>query len=203
MEEHLNFACAVVKQMQAQLNETQVELNETQETTRNLEEKVRALEMNPQNENMRVLWKIDNFTQILRRAKARVRSKIAHAPFYTPNDGYKLKVSISPNGSLPNEWNTHLAVFFVVMKGDYDSALPWPFNKKVTFTLIDQQEDLSQRENVVREIIPENIYCFRRPKSEENYGCKISRYISHHELYTRNYLVDDTLFLQIDIGALR
>lgn len=26
---------------------------------------------------------------------------------------------------------THLSLFFVVMKGDYDALLPWPFRHKV------------------------------------------------------------------------
>jgi len=37
------------------------------------------------------------------------------------------------------------------MKGEYDALLPWPFNKKVTFTLIDQDEDLLKRKKVVAE----------------------------------------------------
>ena len=32
---------------------------------------------------------------------------------------------------------THLSVFMVLMKGEYDAILRWPFNKKVKFTLID------------------------------------------------------------------
>ncbi len=33
---------------------------------------------------------------------------------------------------------THLSLFFVIMKGDYDPFLPWPFRNKVTMMLLDQ-----------------------------------------------------------------
>lgn len=32
-----------------------------------------------------------------------------------------------------NGKNTHVSLFFVVMKGDFDALLPWPFQQKVTF----------------------------------------------------------------------
>ncbi len=33
---------------------------------------------------------------------------------------------------------THLSLFFVVMKGNYDALLTWPFRQKVTLMLMDQ-----------------------------------------------------------------
>ena len=32
----------------------------------------------------------------------------------------------------------HKSVFFVVMRGQYDTLLRWPFRQKVTFMLMDQ-----------------------------------------------------------------
>uniref|UniRef100_H2YBM5 MATH domain-containing protein n=1 Tax=Ciona savignyi TaxID=51511 RepID=H2YBM5_CIOSA len=31
---------------------------------------------------------------------------------------------------------THMSLFFVVMKGEYDALLPWPFRQKVTLMLL-------------------------------------------------------------------
>ena len=31
---------------------------------------------------------------------------------------------------------THVSLFFVVMKSEYDALLPWPFTERVTFRLI-------------------------------------------------------------------
>ena len=67
------------------------------------------------------------FWDILRQAKTGKKYQIESDPFYTA--GYKLKVKIYPNGSGSGK-NTHLSMFIVVMKGEYDAILPWPFKKK-------------------------------------------------------------------------
>ena len=39
------------------------------------------------------------------------------------------------------EWfckGSHLSLFFVVMRGDYDALQTWPFQKKITMMLLDQ-----------------------------------------------------------------
>ena len=34
---------------------------------------------------------------------------------------------------------THLSIFFVIMKGEYDPLLRWPFEHKVSLVLVDQE----------------------------------------------------------------
>ena len=89
-----------------------------------------------------------------------------------------------PNGFRSGE-NTHLSVYIVVMKGEYDALLPWPFNKKVTFTLIDQDEDLLKRKKVVAELSPDHVIPGTISRSRRLQG--------------RSYIMDDTLFLQVEI----
>ena len=121
-------------------------------------------------------------------------------PFYSERYGYKLKVGMYPNGYGSCK-NSHLTVFIAAMKGEYDAILPWPFKKKVTLTLIDQQEDLIERQNVFGQIDPDKRPDnFLRPiHHEENPGWGIAGFISQEQLYSWCYLVDDTLFLQIEI----
>jgi len=122
------------------------------------------------------IWKIEHFREVLRQAKAEEKKAIDSSPFYTDRAesyGYKLKISVEANGSGCAK-NTHLSVFIVVMKGQYDAILPWPFKKKVQFTLIDQQEDPAQRENITRHFIAgENSESFKRPKNK-NVTCQYS-----------------------------
>lgn len=87
------------------------------------------------------------------------------------------------------------------MKGAYDAILPWPIKKKVKFQLVDQQEDLAQRENVIgeiRDII--NNQSLSRPTEKENPGRGFGKFVSHTKLNTRQYIVDDTLFLRVTIS---
>ena len=197
-----------------------MKLNDLQETTRKLTAKIDKLEqkINDCKENEAIakkmvlkqelsglprvtVWKIINFNEIFRQAKNGEIQKVDGAPFYTESYSYKLKVGIYPNG-LRDYRNTHLAVFIVVMEGEYDAILPWPFKKKVTFTLIDQQEDSVERENVIKGIIPDNSRAYSRPiHHKENNGRGIANFISHEELFTRRYLVDDTLFLQVEVES--
>lgn len=208
MRLHLDLACM-------KLNNTEVKLNDLQETTRKLMEKIDKLEQrisegeeNEAGTKKMVLkqelsglprvtvWKIINFGEIFRQARTGEIKKVDGAPFYTESFEYKLKVRIYPNSK-----NTHLGVFFVVMEGAYDSILPWPFKKKVKFTLLDQQEDLVERENVIKEIKPDNSTSFTRPvQHKENPGMGIFKFISHEKLFSRRYLVDDTLFLQVEVS---
>ena len=150
------------------------------------------------------IWKIQHFSEVLRLAKAREKCKIESIPFYTDRTesyGYKLRVWIYPNGDRIRV-NTHLSVYITLMEGDYDAILPWPFNKRVNFTLIDQQEDQVERENVTLHLIAGNYpKSFGRPaKNTTTIGCGFPEFVSHDKLHSRRYIVDDTLFLQVEVG---
>ena len=117
------------------------------------------------------IWRIGNFDQVLKQATNEGKEELNSDPFYSTtieNYGYKLQVSVYPNG---NYQSSYLSVFIAVKRGDYDAILPWPLKKKVTFTLIDQQEDPNQKENVTTEFItgdyPHN---YKRPLEEESAG---------------------------------
>ena len=187
MKPHLDLACVRLIETEDKLNDTKVELRGTQEKF----------------ETRMFIWKIENFREILRNARNEERVRIASTPFYTDRTdsyGYKLKVRIYPNGSGSGK-NTHLSVFIAAMKGEYDSILPWPFRKTLKFTLIDQQEDPFQRENNTILLNPGN-----RPKyyarltTEQNLGHGFPKFISHEKLHSRRYIVNDTLFLQVEVG---
>ena len=143
---------------------------------------------------------MSEFSEILRQAKHGRNNKIDSEPFYTETYGYKLKLSVNPNGDGSGK-NTHLSVFVIVMKGEYDGILPWPFNQKVTFTLVDQQDDVQERENVVMHFKANSkLENFARPVSEENPGRGYARFVSHDKLKTRRFIVDDTLFIQVNVS---
>ncbi|XP_022804790.1 TNF receptor-associated factor 4-like [Stylophora pistillata] len=81
------------------------------------------------------------------------------------------------------------------------AILPWPFEKKVKFTLIDQQENLDQREYVATVFVTQNLSNFVRPLTEGIAGKGWRTFKSHEKLYSRHFNVDDTLFLQVEISS--
>ena len=194
IREHLDLACV-------KLNNTQVQLRNTQETTRKLEEKFEALQRqlakkvdtDKEGGNKRFIWKV-NLDRLPRGRGNSFVNKESNA-FYTGCYGYKLKVTLFL------DYRGTFAIGVVLMKGEYDDILPWPFSKKITVTLIDQNEDLKERKNITKYLSPsehvwEEIFS-RRPTSELR--GEILRFSPYGELQTRRYFANLTEFIQVDV----
>ena len=187
MRLHLDLACV-------KLGDTQKKF---EETTKKLVERVNALEkdMHSKERCESFTWRIDGFSEVLRKAKSGEQTFIESSPFY--RYGYKCKLRIHPNGCDSGE-NTHLTVYLVIMKGEYDTTLTWPFDKKFTFTLIDQQENEHDRENIVKSCTSNpKKRSFARSVKEQNIGWGFAESVSHEELQKRRYIVDDTIFVHV------
>ena len=198
MREHLDLACV-------KLNNTQVQLRNTQETTRKLEEKFEALQRqlakkvdtDKEGGNKRFIWKVNPGPPPSGRGNS-TAVKESNA-FYTGCYGYKLKVRLSLDYRLGP-----LSIVVVLMEGEYDGILPWPFSKKIAFTLIDQNEDLKERKNITKYLSPnghvQGTIFFGRPGIQySELRSQISPFTSYGELQTRHYFANETLFIQVDV----
>ena len=212
---HLDLACVKLKNTEDELDKVKNQLRDIEDkfdktvtllngTMAASKKAMGVLELSRVKHTNVFLWRIDGFSQILKKAKNEGKEIIYSDPFYTKTEtdgfGYKLKVLIYPDGTGDGK-NTHLSVFIIIMKGEYDAILPWHFSKKVMFTLIDQQDELGKRENKTMEFIGQNNSSFTRPTTEENIAIGFKCFISHEELKSQHYIVDDTLFLQVEIRS--
>lgn len=149
-------------------------------------------------ESSTFVWRIDGFREILQRAIDGTEREIYGEPFFTGKTGYKLSLCVQPDGN--QSWkHRYLSVYLRFMKCDYDNILAWPFHHKVTFTLIDQQDKTSLlfRENIAQSLIIRG----GKPTSDVSHSMEgIARFVSHKILNTRRYIVNNTLFLQVEIG---
>lgn len=197
IREHLDLACV-------KLNNTQVQLRNTQETTRKLEEKFEALQRqlakkvdtDKEGGNKRFIWKV-NPGPLPRARGNNFVGKESNA-FYTGCYGYKLKVTLSL------DYRGTFTIGVVLMEGEYDGILPWPFSKKITVTIIDQNEDLKERKNITKYLSPsghvQGSIFFGRPGIQcSDLRMQISRFTSYGELQTRHYFANGTLFIQVDV----
>ena len=195
MRLHLDLACVKL----SAVSDTQKKF---EETTKKLEKKVNALEkhIHYSEENCESFtWRIDGFSEVLRKAKSREETTKDSSPFY--RCGYKVKLSITPDGEGSGK-NTHLSVYLIIMKGEFDAMLTWPFHKKVTFTLIDQQENANDRENIVKFFTSDPKHRnFEMPVKEENIARGHVKFVSHEKLQERRYIVDDAIFIQFHITS--
>ena len=230
MREHLDFACMKLNSTQVQLDETRAQLSrltqdqlinnqESREATRKLEEKLGALQRqidtkvitDKDGSNTRFIWKITSFSERLRQAEEGLKIKIKSDPFYTGCYGYKLKVFAYPYfaGYFLLTDNPYLSIGIALIEGECDDMLPWPFSKKITFTVIDQNEDLKERQDYTKYLSPskpesilsqpKNLFSKRPQGTKMVVKGELPNFISHEVLQTRRYIVNDTLFLQVDV----
>lgn len=112
--------------------------------------------------------------------------------------GYKMCARIYPNGDGMGK-GTHVSLFFVVMRGQYDALLRWPFRQKVTMMILDQ----NQHEHVVDSFRPDpTSSSFKRPTAEMNVasGCPLFMSLTALDSTTNAYTRDNTLFVKIDVS---
>ncbi|XP_008053931.1 TNF receptor-associated factor 1 isoform X1 [Carlito syrichta] len=140
------------------------------------------------------LWKITNVTRRCHESACGRTVSLFSPAFYTAKYGYKLCLRLYLNGDGTGK-RTHLSLFIVIMRGEYDALLPWPFRNKVTFMLLDQ----NNREHAIDAFRPDlSSASFQRPQSETNVasGCPLFFPLSRLQSPKHAYVKDDTMFLK-------
>ena len=145
------------------------------------------------------VWKMAPFEQLVKKARMGKQYLLNSDPFYTGRHGYKMRVKLYPNGNGAGQ-GTHVSAYIVLMKGEYDAILPWPFERKVKLSIIDQEDNPADRKNMVMSFKEkEPIKCFGRPVSGDNEAYGFQKVASLEDLETRKYVVGGNMFLQVDI----
>lgn len=175
---------------------------ETEEKLQVLEEALAKKKDAQSIQEAALIWKVDKFGQLNKTAKKGKHKAIHSLPFYTARYGYKMKLRLHPNGHEDGK-GTHISTYIILMKGEYDALLPWPFTKNVSVSVIDQQDDPTERENITalyKAAAEDENNCFARPMTEENNPFGDALMASQEDLRDkRKYIVDDTVFLLVTI----
>lgn len=149
-----------------------------------------------------LVWKIADFAQRRREAVSSQTPSLYSPPFYTSPCGYKMCARLYPNGDGQGS-TTHLSVFFVVMRGEFDALLPWPFQQRVTIKLLDQSAPASMensRLDIVETFKPDpSSSSFHRPVKPMNVatGCPLFMSLSELKAKESRYIRDDTIFIKV------
>ena len=147
--------------------------------------------------NGQLLWKIPEFARRRNEAVSGKQVSFYSPCFFTSRYGYKMCARIYLNGDGMGR-GTHISVFFVVMRGQYDAILRWPFRQKVTFMLLDQDNV----EHVIDAFRPDpNSSSFQRPRRETNIASGCPMFCSLTELNNHAYVRDDTMFIKIIVDT--
>ena len=196
------------------MSKVQAELSKKDSMIRTLQDKVAHLESTlsskPENEDRdfrlslmensnfdgSMVWKIPQFSQRMDDAKTGKYISIFSPPFYSSRYGYKmcLRLYILGNGIGKG---THMSLFFVVMKGEFDNILQWPFKPTVTFKLINQ----CGGRDIMDIFQPDPLSSsFQKPKSDMNVASGCPRFVSIDEM-KEGYIVDDTIFIEVKVDT--
>ncbi|CAF1368354.1 unnamed protein product [Rotaria sp. Silwood1] len=143
-----------------------------------------------------LLWKIPNFSSRMADAQSERQTSIYSPPFYSSPTGYKMRGRLYLNGD-GNARRTHMSLFFVLMRSEYDAILKFPFNYKVTFCLYDQTPAQRHIIDSFRPDVKSN--SFQRPRSEMNIASGIPKFCSLSTIQQEGnaYVRDDTMFIKI------
>uniref|UniRef100_A0A671YP01 TNF receptor-associated factor n=1 Tax=Sparus aurata TaxID=8175 RepID=A0A671YP01_SPAAU len=148
--------------------------------------------------NGTLIWKIRDYKRRKQEAVAAKTLSLYSQPFYTGYFGYKMCARVYLNGDGMGK-GTHLSLFFVVMRGEYDALLPWPFKQKVTLMLMDQGPS---RKHLADAFKPDpNSSSFRRPAAEMNIASGCPLFVSQSVLETGSYIKDDTIFIKVTVDT--
>ena len=124
-------------------------------------------------------------------------------PFYTHPRGYKMCLSVDANGSNDGE-GTHVSVFAILMQGECDDHLEWPFRGLVVLQLCNQLEDKHHCGDAINFSEIRNAKYVSRVTNGEmaESGWGIYTFISHNDLKFKRankcqFLKDDCLHFRI------
>ena len=183
-----------------------IDLKETRHRLENLENQSEDLFRFPGlNGYGEIVWRISNFTKRLQRVQTgRSEDPLTSEAFYTSAYGYKIAIWVYTNGRGKEEGRS-LSVYGCVMSSEYDAVLRWPVKPKYTFMLLDQNEDVERRKDLVR---TRKVHDFKRDdarqkgiqrplRDERAIIVGFDDFLAHEELEAGNFLVDDCIFIRV------
>ena len=138
-------------------------------------------------ENGTFLWRIPQVSQCRQNTPA-----LKSPSFITARTGYKMCIEAYLNGNRTS-YNTHLSLSFILMKGEYDSLLKWPFDYKVTLVLVDQ----THRRHIWHRFQPDHDDpSFQRPQFDSNVPYSIPQFAELSVLDDEHYVREDVMYIK-------
>jgi len=146
--------------------------------------------------NGHLLWKINNIQKRRNEAITGKVTALHSAPCFTHQYGYKFCLRVYLNGDGMGK-GSHLSLFLVIMKSEYDNVLQWPFKKTVKFTLVNQQ---NRDKDVVERMVPNrDSSSFQKPRKEMNVASGCPLFFEIDRLDGEGFLKEDSLFIDVRI----
>ena len=93
---------------------------------------------------------------------------------------------------------SHISLFFVLMRSEWDALLPFPFHQRITMKLLDQDSS----KHVSESFRPDpHSSSFRRPMTDMNIASGCPLFVAHDTLLNGSYIKDDSIFIVISVDT--
>ncbi|XP_070582062.1 TNF receptor-associated factor 3-like [Ptychodera flava] len=184
-EEQIAAILKMVKDQQRSIERAETNLTAMKETTY----------------NGTFIWRIDNFEILRMHAISGGDTEIYSAPFYAGRYGPKMCLKLCLNGCNIGH-GTHLSLYLVVMKGEYDNFQQWPFHHTVKLILFDQSGHGHHIDDVIRPSDHQLSSAFRKPVDDMNvpFGSPLFAKLRDVLEFSRDkYMKDDVLFIKASV----
>lgn len=144
------------------------------------------------------VWRVDDFEKRRQDAISGACTSIYSAPFYTSNFGYKMCLRLYLNGDGIGKGKT-ISLFIVVMQGQYDAVLSWPFKQKVTLMMLDQVDS----KHVIDTFRPDSkSSSFQRPEHKMNIASGCPLFFPLQQLNVpNNYIKNNIAFFKVIVDT--
>ena len=143
-----------------------------------------------------LIWKINDFENRTNDAIIGKIRALHSAPCFTEKYGYKFCLRLYVHGDGMGR-GTHLSLFLVIMKSEYDDILQWPFQKKIKFRLINQKD--RSKDHVEQMSPSKDSSSFQKPTKDMNIASGCPLFISLDRLESEGFLKNENLFLEVKV----
>ena len=144
-----------------------------------------------------MVWRVPSFSQRMDDVRAEKYTSIFSLPFYSGRHGYKMCLRLYILGDGIGK-ATHMSLFIVIMKGEFDNILQWPFTYRVSFKLINQ----SGGKDVKDQFLPNPLSsCFQKPTKYMNTASGCPRFVTLQKLMSDGFVKDDIIFIKVKVDT--
>ena len=158
-----------------------------------------TLQLQVTSHNGTLLWRIQDVARKRRDAVQQRGKPLYSPPFYTGCYGYKMCIRAYLNGD-GSGTKTHLSLFFVLMKGEYDAHLKWPFDRKISMILVNQ----NQRAHLVQTFKPTpQSSSFQRPQTDMNVASGCPQFAKLSVLDDEDYVKENVMYIKCIVDTSR
>ena len=100
------------------------------------------------------------------------------------------------NGDGPGQ-STHVSIYLIVMRGDFDTNLKWPFDQQVIFCLYDLTDE---KRHIIESFQPDGgSVCFKRLQDEMNTAAGFAQFIPLSKIQQDHspYLSEGSMYIKV------